>query len=849
MKAAVSPMAVCNSNGIELLAPAGDPVAFDAALAAGADAIYVGLDNAFNARRSATNFNEEEFARAATKAHLAGTLVFVTMNVLIKDKELPAALEWARRAWVLGADALIIQDWGLLKELRLRWPQIECHASTQMAIMDSRGCLFAAAQGISRVTLARELSLSEIQLCAKTQIPIEVFGHGALCFSYSGLCHMSALGGKRSANRGMCAQPCRIPYTLRDADGLHVSASGNDRPLCPRDLRTDSDLEALSSSLITSLKIEGRMKASEYVYAVTSAYRDALDDLSLGMRNGGEQRQALGEQKRNTLLQRAFNRDFTDAYLHGRSGDELMSYERSNNRGELVGVVTHCRNLGRKTIRRIGSKGGRLRVHSSVLAEVTIDLDAPVGKGDLLELRPIVDSSQYVTARMPHDYAAGERATLQTTKVVPVGSLVRVIRSQAALEAVRAVRTSCPRKRMVDMTIRCRINQPLEILLTTRDGTGHASASGDIVDVARTRAVTKEELSEHACRLGGTAFQAQSVTVELDEHAGVPFSMVHHTRARAVALLEDSLLSTYTIRDKTTALAPSSHDLSAHLRHLQTHDGITKTHNSQRADLCVLVSDAAVARTVAENGATHIYALADVFGEVQAAISDIPCIPWLDEICRESDHARLDPLVMADKPVCVGNVSELALALEQNAEPELSPCIPVHNRASLLAFEQLGIRSIWLSGELSLPELTRIASVARVGTGLVVYGFPRAMTSEHCILQARGNCTNDCIHCSTRRKAHYLEGPQNTRYRVTTDLQGRSRVWTANPIDLIAHIDEILASGVSRLMIDARLLTSQEACKVLIRVISALHRSEKDEKLNNLEPHTENTGHLFSEVL
>ena len=340
----------------ELLAPAGGPAAFYAALAAGADAIYCGLGSRFNARRGAGNFEDADFAEACRTAHLAGARVYVTENVVIKTDEVPAALALVKRAWDLGADAVILQDWGLMAEVRRQLPEVEVHVSTQANVHDARAVAWCRdVLGVGRVTLSRELSLREIARIAQEGVELENFGHGALCFCYSGVCKMSALGGDRSANRGMCAQPCRLPYDLVDEQGASIAAPDRGRPLCPKDYRTIDHLAELADAGLGSLKVEGRMKAPDYVWGVVCAYRAALDALTEGRELDAAEGQRLA-----TLLKRSFNRDFTDAYLYGRSGDEMMSYDRSNNRGELVGVVTGARDLG--TYRRVrgGSDGGRI---------------------------------------------------------------------------------------------------------------------------------------------------------------------------------------------------------------------------------------------------------------------------------------------------------------------------------------------------------------------------------------------------------------------------------------------------------------------------------------------------------
>ena len=232
----------------ELLAPAGGPEPFYAALAAGADAIYCGLGNDFNARRGAHNFDDDSFREACRVAHLAGARVYVTQNVVIKTEEMPRALALLRRAWLLGADAFIIQDWGLMAEALRRWPEVEVHVSTQANVHDARATAWCGRLGASRVTLSRELSLAEMARIAETGVELEAFGHGAICFCYSGVCMMSSLAGGRSANRGLCAQPCRLPYDLVDEEGRSVEAPGRGRPLCPKDFCSLDDVAALAEA-------------------------------------------------------------------------------------------------------------------------------------------------------------------------------------------------------------------------------------------------------------------------------------------------------------------------------------------------------------------------------------------------------------------------------------------------------------------------------------------------------------------------------------------------------------------------------------------------------------------------
>lgn len=295
----------------ELLAPAGSPQALEAAVLNGAGAVYLGWGG-FNARRGAQNFSQEEFAEALAYCHVRGVKVFLTLNILLSDRELPAALETARTASRLGVDAVLVQDWGLFRLLRRVLPDLPLHASTQMSIFTSGGACEIAGDGCRRVVLARECSRDEVAvICRDCPVEIEVFVHGALCMCYSGQCAMSAVLGGRSGNRGRCAQPCRLPYGV-NGSGVAYPLSLKDSCLAPR----LADLEDLG---VACLKIEGRMRRPAYVATVTNIYARLLE----------ERREPTRAEM--DILKDAFSRSgFTDAYWLGRHGRDMLGTRPEN---------------------------------------------------------------------------------------------------------------------------------------------------------------------------------------------------------------------------------------------------------------------------------------------------------------------------------------------------------------------------------------------------------------------------------------------------------------------------------------------------------------------------------------
>ncbi|MCH5212878.1 MAG: U32 family peptidase [Oscillospiraceae bacterium] len=339
---------------IELLAPAGGMKELKAAVQSGADAVYLGASS-FSARAGAGNFDYDALCEAVRYCHVYGVKVHCALNTLIKESELEEAVEAAKKVYRCGVDALIIQDIGLAAHLRRLLPEIELHASTQMTVTSLEGVRYLEEHGFSRVVLARELSMREIEEIVKgAKAEIEVFVHGAICMCYSGQCLMSSILGGRSGNRGRCAQPCRLRYDLME----NSSGAGSAYALSPKDMALIKHLNELRRIGVASLKIEGRLKSAEYVSAVTGIYRKYLDSLD------------MVTDEDMTELKNAFSRSgFTDGYFTRKTGRIMMAHDNpANNSGSVYTAAAKERASG-KIVRRIPvhifaslAKGDVLRV-------------------------------------------------------------------------------------------------------------------------------------------------------------------------------------------------------------------------------------------------------------------------------------------------------------------------------------------------------------------------------------------------------------------------------------------------------------------------------------------------------
>ncbi|MBP3867103.1 MAG: U32 family peptidase, partial [Eggerthellaceae bacterium] len=463
------------ANKPELLAPAGNEACLHAAVSAGADAVYLGLDE-FNARRNADNFTLETLPAACEYAHLRGTSIYVTMNIEILPSEFDRAVKLARGIRDAGADGVIVQDIGLAAELVRAVPDLPLHVSTQMNTHSAAGIEAAARLGAKRVTLARELSLAEIadlaQIAADFGMEIETFAHGALCVCYSGQCLMSSMIGGRSANRGLCAQACRLPYELHSARHDGALPAPGEHLLSPRDLCTIDLLDQLADAGVASLKIEGRMKSADYVHEVVSVYREVLDS--------GES----ATDAHRARLAEAFSRGFTTAYLEGQRGNDIMSYGRPNNRGVFAGRVTRV---------------------ADGFAEVKPEIE--LNDGDVLEFW--TNKGHFASTLTSARPGKGGVVSVPVEQRVGKGDRVFRVRNAATAFEDDPMQPRIPVRGRVELNI----GAPTHIVFEATAKTGATctgEAWGDEVELARTRPVEEADVRSHVDRLGTTPFVVEN---------------------------------------------------------------------------------------------------------------------------------------------------------------------------------------------------------------------------------------------------------------------------------------------------------------------------------------------------
>lgn len=516
----------------ELLAPAGGMEQLKAAVENGADAVYMG-GKLFNARINAANFTDEEIREAVTYAHLRGAKLYVTMNTLIKDRELEDALKYAKTLYEDGVDALIIQDLGFAELIRNHFPEWSLHLSTQGTIFNVEGVRAAKKLGFSRVVLARELTLEQIkEITALNLLEVEVFSHGALCVCYSGQCQMSREIGGRSGNRGECAQPCRLPYTVCSQKGGEVKELTEPYfALSPKDLCTIEQLGALAEARVTSLKIEGRMKTPEYVAIVTGIYRKYLD---LYEKQGSYTVEPSDLHDLNQIFNRG---SFTEGYLNRNPKKNLMSGDLSKHQGIYIGKVAKNSNT--------------LRAENRQRGLVTIQLEQDLSVGDGIEIRNKELPGNLVTFMKQKDnkIALAGKGQIVTVGYIDgnmtAGDKVYKITDKSLMQKARASyegKSGTTEKNLRKMGVCFQFSAGLELPITLKA----EDEEGNIVtkelperpERAINKALTSETIEAQLSKTGGTPFRLLDCKVELDDDISIPLSKINELRRLVLEELE-----------------------------------------------------------------------------------------------------------------------------------------------------------------------------------------------------------------------------------------------------------------------------------------------------------------------
>jgi putative protease len=773
----------------ELLAPAGSLDAVRAAVANGANAVYLGASQ-FNARDEGAQLSLEELAQACAIAHARGVRVYLTFNVLIKPQELTGALAYLGACVDCGIDAAIVQDLGVVQLIRQVYPALEVHGSTQMTVHDELGAAVMRRLGVERVVLARENTLEDIRRIreAEPALGLETFIHGALCISYSGQCFMSGMISERSANRGSCAQSCRKDYTLTDdRTGLPLDRG---YLISTKDLAAHDHLAAITDLGVGCLKVEGRKKKPEYVATVTRSYRGWLDALARG-----DAPAAPTPTEVEPLVQ-IFSRGNTGGMYGGRQGRDYITRTQPDNRGVSIGVVAE-------------QAGGELVVEVSRLLAI----------GDGIGFEPPDALSAATTGGTVQSVRVlGERGGMHRLAItvrsagrpMRVESGWRIVRTSDAtlLAEAQATFASIPipaRVRARRVEVRCFGHAGGSLKTLWRCGEVEVTVRGEVpLAPASKRSLDAVQLREQLGRLGGTPFRLGALDLTgLAEGLFLPVSELNRIRQDAVAALEEQVgwvdISDAAIREARIASSVGSVARTASPRPLEEPFALRAT-----------VYDLEAARDAARGGATEI--VLDPFlrhpsppvARVRALQDELAAVGVAlrlrtPSIVRPTERRQLDKWRALSLPLLSGHLGLVALEGGAGRDVVADYAVNAFNPHTAALLFELGAARITASIELTVAELTQlVAPWAGDGFDVVAYGRPEGMTIEHCVLSAAFDrepttCRDLCVQ---KHPEVSLTDPAGYTFAVATDSACRNRLLHSRPIDASAFLPDLWAAGI-----------------------------------------------------
>lgn len=796
----------------EVLAPAGDRAALEAAVRAGADAVYFGLQG-FNARARATNFDAAELDRTLAYLHEHGVKGYVTLNTLVFDEELAAMEAAVRTCAEAGVDAVIVQDLGVARLVRAIAPELPIHASTQMTCTDASSVELARELGASRVILARELSVADLEAVrAGTDVEVEIFVHGALCISYSGQCLTSEAIGGRSANRGACAQACRLPYELV-VDGEKVDTADRAFLLSPEDLESSALVPDLVRAGISSLKIEGRLKGPEYVAATTRLYRRAVDAATRGAA-------PPSEDERRAALQ-TFTRGSGPGFLAGVDHQRLVEARACDHRGLLLGTVTGLERSRGKAWLLVelaehvargdgllveggwggeGETGGRVWGIEERGAEVT---EARAGAKVRIWLGP--------------DVALGDAVTKPTSS-----GPRRVYKTSAPHEGKRILAevSASPRRVRLDARISGELGAPFVLEGRTSAG-AEARITGDApVEAAQKAPLDEATLRDKLGRLGDTPFELGDLQVALPPGSIVPLSALNRARRALVAALSERAAKHHAVTE-------------VHVEEL-----LARTTPPDRAPpppgLFVLCRTHAQAEAAIEAGADGVYLdfleLTGTGESLRALRARGAYVGVAPPRIRKPGEEKIDKYIASLAPDAVlvrglGALRELGERPLPNGAHAIGDfSLNVTNRLTAHEVLARGLASFTPSFDLDAAQLLRLLRSPFGAWAEVVVHHPMALFHmEHCAIAALLSEGKDYKTCGRPCEHHKvsLRDRAGMDHPVEADVGCRNTVFHAKPQSAAQLLPQLAEAGVRR----HRIELVREGAEDVRRLVGAYRRA------------------------
>ncbi|HEY8363852.1 MAG TPA: DUF3656 domain-containing protein [Tissierellaceae bacterium] len=749
---------------VELLAPVGSMEALYAAVQNGANAVYLG-GKAFNARYYASNFDEKQMIEAVNYAHLRGVKVYVTVNILLDDSELEEALDYIKFLYEIDVDGIIVQDLGFASLVRKFFPDFHIHGSTQMTINNLPGAQFLHDMGFTRVVLARETPIDEIKyIHDNAPIELEVFIHGALCMSYSGQCLMSSILGGRSGNRGKCAQPCRMAYSIVDKNGILLKDWDKKYLLSTKDLNTLENLQEIVDSGVSSLKIEGRMKRPEYVATVVNVYRKVLD----------YGKESLNPQDKKDVLQ-IFNRGFTKGLMFGDFGKDFSSIERPDNRGILIGKVVKIENN-----------------------RVYISLYDNIEKGDGIELATA--NGDYKGIIVPFDSKKGTTIVLDKLFDVLNGSPVYKTSSIGLLNRAKSSYSKENIKYPIDMDIEIKIGKKPKLEVKFNDKTVEVEGEKEAEEGKKVK-LTEEKVIEQLSKLGDTVYTLNNISVNLDDNAFLPLSVINQLRRLATEKLDNMLMN------KNNRFPV---DEKYYQQKKKEVFGYKKINREIDNKVSIKVNTLEQFNQLDLNKLDRIYL--GFYDNIDKVVDEIvkcgkEIFIWTDKILYQKDLEHIGDIIEQVKDkingISVSNLGSLKYFKDRfNLRVHGDIGLNVFNSFTLNYFNKVGLDSVTLSPELNLHQIARINEKSASITEIIVYGYLPLMVTEYCPMSVVKGCKDDknCKSCNFAN-GYGLKDRLGKTFLMERK-EGTTKIYNSVPIFVLDDLKQIFSKGVSMARLD-----------------------------------------------
>ncbi|MDU4398081.1 MAG: U32 family peptidase [Veillonella sp.] len=808
---------------MELLAPAGTMENFMAALESGADAIYLG-GKVFNARAHAANFGIDELREAVRLAHILDVSVYVTVNILIGDTELKDLEQYIKDLDSIGVDAIIVQDLAVAEIAKRVAPNIHLHGSTQMTAATLDAVRFYESLGFTRVVLARELSLKEIQhICKHCKAEIEVFVHGALCVCYSGQCLMSSFIGGRSGNRGACAQPCRLPYELLDSKGESVLPKHEAYLLSPKDLNYSEHMNELVAAGVTSFKVEGRMKKVSYVRQVIGTYREILDEASIHE----NQRKALAS---------GFNRGFSTAYLEDTVGRQMMTVVAPNHQGKPIGESY--------------TKKG----------EVYLSLTEPIEQGSLVKILQSNGSVTYYTVDDEWTCVSDTLYKGRPAEGLAVGQLYLASTPKNAKSRGLQEFT-----RKYDMSVYLSVGSNgetnyTELTAILDSGLSVAVTNEYVPAIANKVPTSLEKVTEQLGRLGNTLFRLSYVDIP-DGPYMWPASVLNALRRDAVTALETALI-THHVESWQALQVTGDVDYDFKAQHELSYD--TCPMISARVDEIegVKAAISGGAQKIVFGGdrlSRTPYALS-IYDEVArlCAQSDVICTFATPRVVKDDEveayKHTLEAIVQAHPDSISIHVPQALLWLRElgyTGAIEADTGLNIFNTPTLHFWEQLHMSCVNPSQELTLKQITDIAKHSHVPIETMIHGYTEMMISEYCAIASfvgtgsKVNCPMPCV-----KESYSLKDRKGEIFPIRTDPYCRMHIMNSHEMDMRAYVPMLLQKGISILRVDGRHMKPSYVKDIVSQYVGiATGTMEAPPKKIDSQGESITRGHYFRGIL